>query len=866
MTHKNISGAGRIEQAVAVWMQTVSEHPKRTLAALALLCVFGILGALQLGVNADSSRMLSPDLPDQRRAAQVNQAFPQLKRAIVIVVRSENSDIADLVVSTLVERLQQAPETVQDIYAPVVDPFMVSHGLLYRSAEQVDQALTRLSASSNLLAKLRTDQSVPGFFAALDDARALAERAELGPQALDRLYGEAAQVLRAQLQGAPRTFGWSSILADESEASRATRLITVTPKLDLTRLSPAKPALQTIQSVIADLPPEMTGEVQIGVTGEPALRADEMQSVLGTIGISLALSMILVAMILWIGLRSPGRALLAFASLVVTLVLTTGFAGFVIGDLNLVSVAFIVLMVGLGIDFAIHILAHITELRRHGTPAAEVFRLTGQRMGMALMLSAATTSIAFLAFGTTDFAGMAQLGVIGGAGVLIACAVAMTLIPAVMSLRPALAGAVADPVAAPRMRSLRLHPAIAPALIVILAAAAIWPALSVRFNADPMGLRNPDSVSVQTFGMLARKPETTPYRASILVKTADEARQIAGRFANLEGIGAAIWLGDLVPEDQDEKLDLLDIAAPSIDFAVSGTPAELIRRDIDRSVQLTSFRDALVRQNEVQATDGSQALAQTLTAYLAQRSDASDEALRQALFQAFPLLTGRLSAMLEADFIEVETLPDAIRDRFLNSDGLYRVEVLPEQDLRDASALQAFAEQVTRIADQAAGGPVQLAAAGKTVGWAMLQATLLAALAAGLLAYWATRRVWDVIAILGPLAVAGILTAAASTLLGMPFNFANVIVLPLLIGIGVDSGIHIALRERRAPGAVFDTSTPRAVTFSALTTMAAFGTLALSDHRGTASMGILLAISMCAAVACIMALTPTVIRWTRKHT
>ena len=192
--------------------------------------------------------------------------------------------------------------------------------------------------------------------------------------------------------------------------------------------------------------------------------------------------------------------------------------------------------------------------------------------------------------------------------------------------------------------------------------------------------------------------------------------------------------------------------------------------------------------------------------------------------------------------------------------------VLPEGDLRDPAALEAFAAKVRAIAKDAAGGPIQLAAAGKAIGWAMIQATLLAGFATGLLAWFATRRLWDATAILIPLVAAGILTAAMSTLLSMPFNFANVIVLPLLIGIGVDSGIHIALRERRAPGAVFDTSTPRAVLFSALTTMAAFCTLALSDHRGTASMGILLAVAMCAAVACVMALTPTVIRWTRNRT
>ncbi len=854
-----------IDRWVSAWMQQVAFKPWHTFAALLLLCLVSLYGASRLGVDADSTKMLSPNLPDQQRAAALAEAFPQLKGAIVIVVRSDQSDAADLVVAELVRHLHDSTDVISDVYAPAVDPFLVSHGLLYQKTDEVERALTRLSASSNLLAKLRTDQSVDGFIAALDDARALARRAELGPDALDRLYDEAAQVINGQITGAPGNFGWSSILADESEARRATRLITVTPKLDFERLSPAKPALVVIQSAIQSLPSAMTTRVEIGVTGEPALRAEEMQSVLGTIGISLTLSLILVAAILWIGLRSYGRALIAFSSLLITLILTTGFAGFVIGDLNLVSVAFVVLMVGLGIDFAIHVLAHVAELRRHGTNPSEAIAVTGQRMGLALVLSAATTSVAFLAFGTTDFTGMAQLGIIGGVGVLIACAVALTFIPAALAFFPNVSGKVDAAHQSARPES-RFNVLLAPAIVIILATAAIWPALSVRFEADPMGLRNPDSGSVQTFNLLAKNAETSPYRVSVLAVSHAEAEKVARRFENQEGIGAAIWLGDLVPKDQDEKLDLLDIAAPSIEYAISGTPTNLIQRNDTEADTFQTFLDALQNQNATESTTGSKALETAVTSYLAVRSPETDAKLKTALFQSFGLPTDRLEAMLSADYVEINSLPDAMRDRFINAEGTYRIEILPEDDLRNPAALEAFAAKVRSIADQAAGGPIQLSAAAASIGWAMLQATLLAGFATGLLAWFATRRLWDAVAILVPLIIAGILTAAVSTILDMPFNFANVIVLPLLIGIGVDSGIHIALRERNAPGAVFETSTPRAVLFSALTTMAAFGTLALSDHRGTASMGILLAVAMCAAVICIMALTPTVIRWTRKHT
>ena len=260
-----------------------------------------------------------------------------------------------------------------------------------------------------------------------------------------------------------------------------------------------------------------------------------------------------------------------------------------------------------------------------------------------------------------------------------------------------------------------------------------------------------------------------------------------------------------------------------------------------------------------------QRLFRALQTFQQAQTDDAQAQLQTRLFTALPLMIDRIEAMLEADFVSRDTLPAPMRERFISSDGLYRVEILPEFDLSDPVAAQAFARTVTDAVPQAAGGPVQLAAAGQTVGRAMLIATLLAGLLTGLIAFAATRRLSDVAAILAPLVVAGVLTAAASTLLDVPFNYANVIVLPLMIGLGVDGGIHIAMRERRAPGAVFATSTPRAVILSAATTVAAFGTLALSDHRGTASMGILLAIAMLATVLSVLALTPRLIRWADRR-
>ncbi|MFQ5565012.1 MAG: MMPL family transporter, partial [Paracoccaceae bacterium] len=417
-------GAGRI---VGAWVAAVSARPGRVLGLVALLVVLAIGAAARLGVDTDSSRMLSPDLPFQQRAIALNTAFPALKNTLVVVVRADIADAADAAVAALAEALSARDDAFDWVFAPTADPYLVSHGLLYLDHEGLDARLTRLGKSANLLAGLRADQSFAGFLRALDSATSLAERADGDTTALAPLYGEAAAVLAAEGQGGARPFGWSSALAG-SGTGGALRVVTAGPKLDFSTLDPGKPALAAVRAAIAGLDPELARRVEIGVTGEAALRSEELQSVTARLGLSIGLSLIFVALLLWMAFGSVARAGLALGALVVALVLTAGFAGLAVGALNLISIAFVVLMVGLGIDYAIHFIAHFDEhVAESPDPRTALIR-SGQAIGTALVLSAATTSLAFFAFATTDFVGMAQLGLIGGAGVLIALAVALTVL------------------------------------------------------------------------------------------------------------------------------------------------------------------------------------------------------------------------------------------------------------------------------------------------------------------------------------------------------------------------------------------------------------------------------------------------------
>ncbi|MEM9144696.1 MAG: MMPL family transporter [Pseudomonadota bacterium] len=828
--------------AVEAWVARAARHPQVALALLGALAVLAVLALTRLGIDTDSRRMLAPDLPFQTRAAALNAAFPGTKNQIAVVVRSARADPADAAVSALAEVLSGAPG-IEAVFAASADAYFQRAGLLYLDRRVLEDRLTRLTKSANLLAGLRADPTLGGFLAALGEAERLAERADIPDEALAGLQTEAAAVFDAALDARPRRFAWASALGGSAQVLR---VLTLSPTLDFSRPNPAREAMRAAEAAIAALDPAIAAEVEIGLTGDPILRAEELRSVAATMPLSLGLSVVLVAAVLWTALGSPARMGLALGTLALTLLLTTGFAALAIGDLNLVSVAFIVLMVGLGIDFAIHLLLHLEEDAQR-LPPAEALARTGRALGPALVLTALSTSAAFLAFAVTDFVGMAQLGLIGAAGVLIAFAVSLTVIPAAIGLRPRWIGGQGP---RPAWRTPD-PPRVMVWAALALGLGAIPLAAEMRFDADPMGLRDPNARSVQVQDWLAQDPDRAPLRLSLLVGSAAEAESEADALAVLPEVRSARWLGALVPTDQAAKLELVDIAWPSLDFAVGGEAVPLAE-DLPRT--------PLALAEALSQTPAAAQLAEALRRWEA--SGLPDAAIEARLFAYLPALVEQLAAQREADEVTAEDLPPALAARYRSGagpDALYRVEIVPEADISTPAARRAFVDAVRAQAPAVAGPPDQIEGAARTVARAMAEASLLALALTAVFAFVAVRSLALVAAILVPVALAGAVTLAAGVALGLPLNYANVIVLPLLIGIGVDTGIHLALRTERS-AAVFATATPRAAAASALTTIGAFATLALSDHRGTASMGTLLAIALVTAVAMAFALTPTLAR------
>ena len=857
---------------IIAWVSAVARRAAMVLAATILVtATLFYYTATNLTVNTDTTEMISNELPFRRVYKDYKRLFPQYVDNLLVVVEADVPEVAESTAATLAKRMESNTELFNYVFAPASEPHFATNGFLYLEAEELSEVIDRLAGVEPLLANLSEDPSSRGLFEVLGLAIDDLIDGEAVPDGLFDAFDRIAETVEAQLAGQTRFLSWQSLMAGERQTMVATRyFITAQPRMDFSSLQPARAALRDIRRLADQLENETEGAVSIRITGPAAIKTEELTSVTKGAATAGMISLILVAFLLISGLRSLKLVASALITLIVGLIWTASFATMAIGFLNLISVAFAVLFIGLGIDFGIHFCLRYKEEIDRGLDNPAALGETAGGVGIALALCAPTTALAFYAFIPTDYAGLAQLGLISGTGMFIALFTSLTVLPALLSLMPLRRARDKGPIrnlsAAPFIRR-HGKPISAIALGLGLVLLLLVP--SARFAADPMKLRDPGTESVQALLALFEDPDTTPYTLQVLVPPGGDVAGLAARLEALAEVDRAITLGDLVPADQEQKLGMIDDAAMFLgpvfgDRAPVAPPAAAERRQA--SSEFEARLDQLVDAGPApEALASAKALRDTMARFNSAHGgdDDAHAALEHALVRFLPYQLDKLGTLLEADFVEAGNLPVKLGDSYLAADGTRRIEVFPAADARDQANLKRFVRAVQDIAPDVTGNPVQIVESGDIVIGAMRQALLWAGfLIAGLLLL-VLRRVRDVILVLVPLALAGVYTVAATVVLGMAFNFANVIVLPLLIGMGVDGGIHLVMRAREdvARETLLTTSTRRAVLLSALTTIGSFGSLATSTHLGTASMGELLMIAITITMFCMLVVLPALMTW-----
>jgi hopanoid biosynthesis associated RND transporter like protein HpnN len=840
------------------WTAIVARHAGWILLVAMIAGGLGAWAAINgLGLNTDTAEMLSAELPFRKAWDRYARAFPQLDDTVVVVVESSTPEVADRAADSMLELMELRGELFTDVHRPDGGAFLRRHGLLLLDVEELEQLAAALSHAQPMIARLGADPGLAGLLDLLSDG--LAPEARAGGLDVDPLIDALDEAIRAELTDGAYMLSWQGLLGGEASAADDVhrRFIVAKPTLDYEQLFPAQDALDSLRDIASTVEDVGDGLVRIRLTGPAALAHDEMTTVSEGALRTTVLALLMVGAILWLCLRSFRLIFATLVTLVLGLAVTAGIAAVTVGRLNMISVAFAVLYVGLGVDYAIHVCLRYRELLDRGHRSLTALRGCVHSIGPALALCAVSTAIGFFSFTPTAFRGVSELGLIAGSGMFVSFVVTVTVLPAMLAVfplprRPDPTGEPPPHPTRPLLDALergRVPLRWVSALIAIACLVALPGAV---FDYSPINLQDPAAESVAVLEELGASDRVAPSTIEIVEPDAAAAEDRARRLHALPLVRRVVTLDTYVADDQAPKLnvigDLGSRLAPSLELG---------------AVSERSGRRALEKYDDALAEAGrDRTLVQSLLRHLDDAGErersASLDGIERRMMTTFPLAIENLREALDADPYTVDELPASLRARWVSPDGLHRLEVIPTADVSDRDNLRAFVDEVRSVAPEATGEPVVLLEAGEAVIRAFIQA-FVGALVAITVLLTILRNAREAALVLFPLLLAGGLTGAASVVLDIPFNFANIIALPLLLGIGVDSGIHIVQRMHggsEPPEALLHTSTARAVLYSALTTILSFGNLAFTAHRGTASMGQLLTLGIIFTLVTTLVLLP----------
>jgi uncharacterized protein len=822
-----------------------------------------------LRINTDTDDMFAASLPWRQRAEIFKGYFPQFRDLLVAVIDAKEPEEAENTAAALAEKLEQDSEHFRSVRRPDASPFLKQEGMLFLDTAQLESLLDRTIDAQPFLGELAQDPSARGVFKSLSllGTGVVEGKADLAPyqKALTAFH----QAMGDVLAGHPRPLSWTRLLGgDVADLAGPYKFVLVQPKLDLTSIEPGGAATRAVREAAAGLAFIKSGQARMRITGSVALADEEFASVAQGAIAGIIGSILLISLWLFLAVRSWRLILPILLTLGLGLMLTLLFAAAAVGTLNLVSVGFGILFVGIAVDFAIQFCVRYRENRhRHPDPATAMAE-TGRQVGGQILVAAAATSAGFLAFVPTDFRGVAELGLIAGVGMLIAFLCTMTFLPAAIGLfRPHGESAeVGFRWAAPLDEIVRRRRGALLTLFGSLATLGVILLPRLGFDADPLHTKDPNTEAMQTLYDLGDSQVTNPFTIDVLTPDAAAAAQLGDRLRGLPLVSEVLSINSFVPKDQQSKLPLIEDAAtllgPTLalrDRAPPATSEEI------RAAARTALLKIVPALEKLPPDHVLAAIADDLRK-LAAAADPILLAVDQSLTRFLPSELDQLRTALQAQPVSLQTIPPTLARDWVLPDGRARIQVVPNSKARSTSGLANFVDEVTVVAPDAGGSAVTIEATSATIVGSFRSAAISALIAISVILFVALRRLLDVSLVLAPLLLSSLMTVVVVVLIPLLLNYANIIALPLLLGVGVSFNIYFVMNWRAGRTAVLGSATARAILFSALTTGTAFGSLALSQHPGTASMGTLLVISLgCTLVASLVFIPALLAALPRPH-
>jgi hopanoid biosynthesis associated RND transporter like protein HpnN len=877
----------------SLW-RLVSGHSGAVIGVgLALAILSAAASFFFLDLNSDQDKLVSPNTPFHKRyLAHLHNFGDQEYLYVVIQTRGteEGKKRAIAFAEDLNRRLCQHPDLIHAIYFRISPADLGPGALLFASPEEAKALCGTIRFLAPSMDAWIRDGSLAGF---IDIAAKLLSGEGGGVAEMDpTLMGQALGSLKGLLENMNGILAKKAPYLSVLDLSQAGNNYFFTPsgRLLIMRLLPTKDfgtmdvigkPLEAVRQALHAVQTEYP-DVEAGLTGRPVLQADEMATTNWDMTQASLISMILVALLFMLILHGWLRPLLLMIASIMAMAWSFGFATVTVGELNLLSIVFALVLVGIGVDYGVHIILRYVEANKNGAGVADAVRISMFRTGPGIIMGAVTSVCAFYTVLWSDFTGLAELGLIGGTGILLCLLAMMTVLPAMILIagrRNLFPSSVPKITALPFLERLSHRPGWAILVLLAITLAGLPGAFRVHFNYNLLELQAKGLESVEYERVLIEGSGESTWYAILSADNLGEVARLTQTLEALPSVAKVESILDFIPKDQAVKQAIYEKAAQELkpislhDLPSLPPDAGRVIQSLSRlSLALEGLEEKLFSAgagSEIALIDQDLASIDSIAGLLRQDPEKAHrlETLQTGLTGDMERSLRQLKIWLTAGSVTPDTLPATLRDLYVGKDGAYQIKVIPRGDVWDFGELAHFVAQLRSVDPEASGVPVGVLESALLMHRTFLMAAGLTIVLVTLILWLYWRSFPAVFLTILPLAVSMLWLLEIMGWMGLSFNLANFFAIPILIAIGVDGGIHLLARwgelqyaARTVPqeqNGLFHTSTPMAVALSFVTTIIGFGGLLFAHHRGLASLGWVMVLgSLMGMLACLLVLPP----------
>jgi hopanoid biosynthesis associated RND transporter like protein HpnN len=900
-------GSDRVPRALAALALRL---PWTLVTAAALMGVLALwLAATRLEFQSGHTDLISAGNRYRQLESRDRLEFENVPGRVVVAIQGDDPEPAKAFATALAGRWAHDPKIERVLYRIDLEP-LKDRALWYLAPDQLATLHRELDARQDQLAALAGARSLHDLFGRINQeiTTALVGRVftdfleDEDPEAKPPDFTLVLTLLRelsAWLDGA-RTYRspWAAALAGQASLpprdgylwsdDRRLLFILADPQRSATDFNRFATAIKGIRDDIRDLQRAYPG-IEVGLTGRAVIEADEMGAAQRDMTLATVVSVLAVAALFVAFFKGLVRPAIATLTLALGLCWSMGFAALTVGHLNILTIVFVPMLVGLG-DHSIHFIARFEEERAARRSLAAALRRTFSGTGIGIVAAAGTTACAFAMLVLTGFKGLMELGVISAAGILLSAGATLTLLPALLVLDERRRGATYTPHRDVRPRSDRVaclyrYPRSIVAASTLLAAGGVLALAGVRFDGNLLQLQAHGTESIVWAERIARHTRRSVLFDEVVVGSLDEARAKAAALAALPSVADVDSVLSVLPRDTAAKRDLIRGLGPLVAaLPVSVTTPEPVDVDALRAAlgrirfKMVEGEAAVPGSAEEESRRQRQDARGLIERFLDRTARMEAASVREALalfqaelFRDFAATLETLKRQPDSEPVTIGDLPPELRARYVGKAGHYRLFVYPAENVWEYGPLTRFVTDLQSVDPDAHGTTVTTFEYLRAMKEGYTRAALYAGLGAAGLALVTFRAIAPALLALVPLALGTAWTLGLMAGVGMAFNAANLLLLPLIVGVGIDNGIYLVHRVRERQESADErrplaTSAAKAITLASLTNIVGFGSLMVSSHRGIWSLGFIVAIGVfCLWVASVTTLPSLLSLFARRE-